>query len=461
MIEHLKMGSNSKDYQFAILPVQSQQMMLSAVEDTNRILKQGIWLYFFLLILEGALRKWFFPGLATPLLIVRDPLAIWLVIKAWRHGLLPSNIYLSGMMIVGILGVYTAVIIGHGNLLVAIYGARVLVLHFPLIFVIGSIFNREDVIRMGKVIVWISIPMTVLLALQFFSPQSAWVNRGLGGDVEGAGFGAGAHGFLRPPGTFSFIVGVVHYYSLVACFILYFWFRSKEINRLILVTATICLIAAIPLSISRGLFFGIGVSLLFFIIAILRKPENISRIIPVCIGIVFALVVLSNTSLFQISTEAFFSRFENATMSEGGLEGVIGERYLGGMLRALSQSSTLPFWGYGLGMGTNVGSMLLTGETVFLISEGEWGRVIGELGALMGIIVILLRLGLCTKIAVACYKRMLIGDMLPWILLSFCLLIVPQGQWARPTTLGFSTLIAGLTIASLRVQKSKAIPKPL
>jgi len=33
------------------------------------------------------------------------------------------------------------------------------------------------------------------------------------------------------------------------------------------------------------------------------------------------------------------------------------------------------------------------------------------------------------------------------MLLSFALLIIPQGQWAQPTSLGFSTLIGGLMIA--------------
>src|SRR3546814_1990531 len=44
------------------------------------LLKQGIWVYFILLIFEGALRKWVLPGLATPLLVVRDPVALLLLL---------------------------------------------------------------------------------------------------------------------------------------------------------------------------------------------------------------------------------------------------------------------------------------------------------------------------------------------------------------------------------------------
>jgi hypothetical protein len=122
---------------------------------------------------------------------------------------------------------------------------------------------------------------------------------------------------------------------------------------------------------------------------------------------------------------------------------------------ALTTSGELPFFGYGLGLGTNVGSMLLTGNRVFLVAEGEWGRIIGEMGALLGISLVILRLRLTAVIGVACYKKLAQGDMLPWLLLSFGFLYLAQGGWSQPTSLGFSTLIGGLLIASLRSTPEK------
>ena len=74
---------------------------------------------------------------ATPLLIIRDPLAIWLILLAWKRGFFPSNVYLSAITVVSIISFFTAVLFGHGSLPVAVYGARILLIHFPLIFVIG------------------------------------------------------------------------------------------------------------------------------------------------------------------------------------------------------------------------------------------------------------------------------------------------------------------------------------
>jgi hypothetical protein len=353
------------------------------------------------------------------------------------------------MVFVACFGLLTTIFFGHGNAMVALFGARILLVHFPMIFVFASVFDREDVLKMGKVTLMLSLPMTVLIAVQFFSPETATVNKGIGGDADGGGF-AGALNFMRPPGTFSFTNGVTLFYNLTGCFIFYFWLNPKSVHRLLLIGATLGLAASIPLSISRGLFFQVALTLVFTLLAVSRKPKYMSRMITAVLGGAVVLALLSNTSYFLTATGAFNARFETANEVEGGLKGVLIDRYMGGMFGALRQSGDKPFFGYGLGMGTNVGAMLLTGKQVFLISEGEWGRLIGEMGPLLGLAVILIRVCLTARIALAAYRRMIAGDLLPWILASFGLMNLAQGGWAQPTSLGFGTLIAGLMVAALR-----------
>lgn len=444
-----------------IHPVKNNEkkyLELKLIIHSNKLINRAIWIYFLLLVFEGALRKWILPGLATPLLIIRDPVAIWILLMSVKYGVLRFNWYVSGMVLIGLVGIFTAILFGHGNITVAVYGARILILHFPIIFVIGKVFNRNDVIKLGKATLWLCIPITILVAFQFYSPQSAWVNRGVGGDLKGAGF-SGALGYSRPPATFSFTSGTTQFYSFVACYIVYFWLQPRDINKFFLIVATICLLTIIPLSISRSLFFQVCITLIFAFIALIRKPKHIAKIIMAgSIGFV-AVLFLNHTSFFNTAVEAFSSRFEGANEVEGGIKGVLGDRFLGGMIGAFSSASDLPFFGYGIGMGTNVGSMLLTGGTFFLIAEGEWGRLIGELGPIMGLAVIYIRLNLTLKIAVSCYNKLLIGDLLPWILLSFGLLVVPQGNWAQPTSLGFCIVLGGLLIASLRIPKEQVSKK--
>ncbi|OJW75088.1 MAG: hypothetical protein BGO59_19080 [Spirosoma sp. 48-14] len=422
---------------------------LQATDRKTRLLKQGIWLYFFLLIFEGALRKWFLPGLATPLLIIRDPLALWLIVIAWTHHRISYNAHLLSMTFIGVLSIFTAVTLGHGNFFVALFGARILLIQFPFIFVIGQIFTRDDVIKVGTTTLWITIPMTILVILQFYSPQSAWVNRSIGGDTTGAGF-SGALGYFRPPATFSFTNGTTLFYSFVACFVFYFWLNPDKVNRLALIGATLGLLAAVPLSISRALFLQVGVTILFTIIAAARKPKFIVRMIIAGIGLLLAMALLNKASFFQTATEAFTARFDSANEQAGGFQSAIVDRFLGGLLTAIESSSDVPFFGYGLGMGTNVGAQLLTGNRLFLISEEEWGRLVGELGVLFGLLVIFVRLSLSSRISLASYKQLQMGNLLPWMLLSFGLLSLLQGGWAQPTSLGFSVFIGGLMIASIR-----------
>ncbi len=424
--------------------------------DPNHGLKQGIWVYFLLLIFEGALRKWILPGLATPLLIIRDPVAVWLIIKCWQRGLLPSSIYLKAMALIGVISIFTAVFLGHGNLLVALYGVRPFLIHFPLVFVIGRIFNRDDVIRIGKATLWMTIPMTILIGMQFYSPQSAWVNRGVGGDMAGAGY-IGAQGFFRPPATFSFTTGTTAFYSFAACYIFYFLFNIKQVNKLLLVAATISLFAAVPFSISRSLLYQIAVTFIFVLLAAFRKPENIGKILIAIAGATVVIMILGQISFLSKPIEAFTERFTTAGKNEGGMiKGTLGNRFTAGLTLAFTEAADKPYFGFGVGMGTKVGSMLLSGRTtVYLIAEDEWPRLIGEMGALMGMIVIFLRVGLTIKISLACYKRLAANDLLPWVLLSYGLLTLLEIGWSQPTYLGFYVMIGGLMFASLNPRESK------
>ncbi|NQX02623.1 hypothetical protein HQ447_18345 [bacterium] len=428
------------------------------IVDPNRDLKWGIWAYFLLLIFEGALRKWFLPFLATPLLVARDPLALWLVVVALSRGTLKLNGYILTMGVIGIVGTFTALTLGHGNLAVAIYGARILLFHFPLMFMIGRVFDRNDAVQIGKATLWIAIPMTVLIALQFYSPQSAWVNRGVGGDLAGAGF-SGSMGFFRPPGTFSFTNGTTLFYSFLTPFVFYFWLESKTIPKLILLIATLGLLASIPLSISRTLLFQVGVTFAFTILAISRRPKYLGPLVMGLAAAAIALAILSTTPFYDTASQAFSARFEIANEVEGGLEGVFLDRFLGGLIGAVIGSGDQPFFGFGQGKGTNVGSMLLSGTTVFLISEGEWGRVIGELGPILGLVLIGCRLVLSGEVATKSYERLVKGDLLPWLLLSFGLITLAQGGWAQPTSLGFGTMIGGLLLASLEPPAKGRRPK--
>jgi len=419
----------------------------------ERLLKKGIWLYFILLIIEGGLRRWVIPSLASPLLLIRDALGIYLLLIAFKNKHYPKNIEVTIFFVIGLLSICTALFFGHGNFFVALFGVRILMIQLPLLYLIGRVFNQQDVIAMGRVLMWLTVPMALLITLQFYSPQSAWVNKGVGDSLKGAGF-SGANGFFRPPGTFSFITGVTSFFSLVGCFVFYFWLKPQLINKILLISASLALLVALPTSISRSLFFQVIISLLFFIYAKSSQPGFLKNISQLVVGLFVVVLLFTNIKGFDDQIGAFTERFTSASKSEDGVQSSLLNRGLGGMLEAFTNiDDNYIFFGQGIGMGTNVGAQLLSGKQSFLIAEGEWGRVIGESGMMLGLAIIILRIQMTFNILFKCLDRLKNGNVLPFMLLSYGFMTLLQGQWSQPTNLGFYVLIGGLTMASLKKQK--------
>ena len=150
----------------------------ASVERQTRLIRNLIWLYIVLWLIEGALRRWFLPGLASPLLLIRDPVVIAIYCIAVSSGLFPVNGFVIWGALLALLSFVNAMVMGHGNILVALYGVRCDFIHVPLIFVMGKVLREKDLIAMAKVAVWVAVPYTALLVAQFYQPQDAWVNRG-------------------------------------------------------------------------------------------------------------------------------------------------------------------------------------------------------------------------------------------------------------------------------------------
>jgi len=411
-------------------------------------LKKATWVYFLLLIFEGGLRKWVVPALSGPLLVVRDPVAIYMIFLAIRAGIFPKNLFNWSLLMLTILTFIFTFLAGHGNIIVAIYGLRIFVLHFPLIFIIGQVLDHDDMIKIGKAVLIINIMMTLLVAVQFYSPQTAWVNRGIGGEGDGSGF-SGAGGFYRVPGTFSFTNGLSAFYSFTAPFIFYFWFSGKnQVPKYLLWASTLALLAAVPLSISRTVLFSIGITFIFSLFLVSQNKKTFGRMLGATIAVVLLFGILQQFTFFQTASSAFTDRFDSASESEGGAEGVISNRIIQySLLSAFDWD--IPPLGYGLGAGSNVGAQLLTGGTMVEFSESEWGRLTRESGMFLGLLFILTRIFLTLRLSSVAYKNFKRGNIMPWLILSFASVNIIQGPLSQPTTLGFIVLAGGFLIAGM------------
>ncbi len=418
------------------------------VAAADRATKRLIFLYVFLLIFEGALRKWFLPFLSAPLVIVRDPVMIAMIFTYLSAGRRLLNFYTLSILALGSISFVLTLGLGHQNLIVDIFGFRTLALHFFFIFIAGNVLTRSDVETIGRYFIYFLPIATILIGLQFYSPQSAWVNRGVGGDLEGAGF-SGAMGYARPSGTFSFTNGSTTFYYLAAAFLFYFIGENSRINKIALLVGIAAALAAVPLSISRSYLVGAVICGLFFILVSLRSGRSFRNLGVAVVLSPVIMILLLNIEAIQTAVNVLVVRFENAARSEGGIDQSISDRFLGGLVRAFTGNDDIPWHGEGLGMGTNVAATIMTGERTFLLGEGEWSRIVGEMGPALGLGVVLIRVILSIHLMIAGALAILRGNSLPFMLASFGCLKVLQGGWSQPTALGFSVVAGGLIIASL------------
>lgn len=409
-----------------------------------------LWAYFLLVIFEGALRKWILPGLSTPLLLVRDPVAIAALVLGWPYlSRRPWAGWVGWFFAIGGVAVFFALIAGHRDLFIALYGARILWFHLPLIFLFAAVFSRDDVYSFAKVAALLAIPMVVLIAMQYSLPQSHFLNAAPGGE-EGVGF-TGALGKFRPPGTFSFTNGLTEFYALAAaCVVGLVISGPRPLPKWIWLSA-VALVAALPISISRSLLFKYVGVVAAAVASSVLAGRNIKNLFIG--GLVLAVAGFAATRLpiVQDAQKAFQARWESATEGEGGEKGVQGvlERRVGGStLGAVANAFDAPIFGHGIGLGTNVGAMRATGTKRFLIGEGSWPATIGELGPILGLILLGVRLALGFMLLRRAWSAARAGNALPLVLGGFAVLLVIMGSTAQPTALGFLVVGAGLMLAA-------------
>ncbi|MBN2234598.1 MAG: hypothetical protein JW706_05570 [Opitutales bacterium] len=421
-------------------------------------LKLLIWLYLILLLFEGALRKWVFPGMSDPLLIIRDPLVFPIYFLAYlRASKSIVNPYTITMTLAALAGMLAAIVLGHGNIIVAAFGARTLMLHFPMIFVIGYNLRRDDVILIGKFLLLLSIPMTLLLAAQFSSPQSAWVNLAPGGSY-GGGL-SGALGKFRPPGTFSFITGVVQYYTLTMAFLMSAFFERRYFSLWATIAIASSILVTIPISISRSLLLNLLIVVAAAFYGVRRAGGSMHLFGRLALISLIGFIIASQFDVFDDGIEAFTARWEISTSEQsGGFKSAIVGRFFGELTRPISQIFNTPAFGNGIGLGTQVGAKITTGTKGFLMGEGEWERIIYEMGGILGLTVILTRVMLCVRIGRLTHFVLARRNLLPWLLFSASVLLLFNGQWGQPTTLGFAVFGAGLSLAALRRTETPASP---
>lgn len=422
----------------------------------TRYIKWAIWLYVFLLIFEGALRKWFLPGLANPLLLVRDPVVLFIYLMAVMGGVVPRSRFITVTGALLLASVVFSFLAGQTNLWVILYGIHTNYLHLPLIWIVAELLDREDLERLSLFMLLTTVVVSAVMVLQFESPANAWINRGVGGDEGGQLYGAA--GRNRSPSVFSFITGPMSFFPLAAAFFFGALIKPhKGPWRLLLTTLTgLSIAVALPVSISRGTVIATLFVAAVFVIALFISGAIKGIWIRMTIVSVALIAALSFLPIFQTGSDAFMSRWDLAAEEVGGDEVAdLTGRVTSIFYVPFRDLANAPFFGHGIGVGSSVGSQLLVGKRGFLLAEDEWDCIILELGPLLGLAFIALRIVLVVHLGLVAAKALKNRkDMMPTLIYAACAYLVLLGQWRQPTQLGFAVVGAGFLLAAAKREES-------
>ena len=427
--------------------------------------KRLIWLYFFLLIFEGTFRKWILPQFSDVLLVIRDPVVLAIYFFALKARVFPRNGYILALGIIAVLSWLVSLVVLEPYLslkpliLVTGFGFRSNFLHLPLIFIIGRVFDQDDVLNLGKWVLIGLIPMCVLLAIQFNAAPDSFVNRTAGlGETQQITAGGGK---IRPPGTFSFVSGVIFYAALAAAFLLYGALTRGVYRNWLLFSAGFGLVVTIAVSGSRSVLLAVLVVMSSLLAIIVFRPSAMNQFGRNLLIVVVVLLVALQLPVFKEGVQVLSDRFTAvAEAEEKSIARGLLARTFSGFTEGVLLLTRAPIAGYGLGIGTNGGAKFLTGRSLFLLSEGEWGRVVLESGPILGLAFLIWRTMLTFKLGLFSFRELKRGEILPIMLYCAGFLSLLNGQFGQPTNLGFAVFVCGLCLAAANTKAPVELPVP-
>ncbi len=428
-------------------------MPLAGADSPEKALaRKLLWVYFFLLLFEGALRKWFMAGLSTPLLVIRDPFLLGIIALAYNGNFFPDNKYVRRLFGFALAFCFASLFGSYFNVFTILYGIRTNCLHFLLIFIIPKLFSHRDVIAIGKWCFICAIPISYVVAIQFKAAPGVIMNTAAGG-VGTQMISSG--GKVRASGTFSFVSGTMYYYAFIAAYVIHGFLNRNTFNTLLLITATLCCLLVMVTAASRSVVGAVSQVLACLGFLALYRPQLYSRLFSLLAVVAALFFVLGQTQLFQEGLDILSLRFQEASGMGTGA-GPIQEYFIRNyeVVRSpFTASFDAPIFGYGLGAGTNAGGAL-AGLGRLGLGESEWQRNIYESGPIIGNLYIIWRIGLFIAILKICLHSLRIdGNPLPILLFGAAGPLVLMGQIGQPTTLGFTVLGAGLCLAATRIER--------
>ena len=361
-----------------------------------KLWKWFVGLFFMLVFLDGALRKWVLPSQSAALFVLKD-VVLWagFGLYALRRSPLelPRPLQTTGVPL--LLGGYVFLVLLQAfnprlpNLTISALGLKSHLAFLPLLVLIPALVaetsERQFIGGLWGYTVVLVLPLTALSVYQFYQPPSAWINQ----YVREMSTIATVEGHVRVISTFSYIGSHTAYLTFNAflgsgTLLAALRTRRRRLYWLggLLIGATF---VVLPMAGSRGPVVIILVALAALLTVARSQYSSSLRFLAVAFIII--VVVVQGTGLTE-GWEALANRTVGASDTEDRLEGV-----LYGPIQGIERAGLL---GYGAGSAHQAAVRFVPGTfSQVWLPEGsiENGivRLITELGALGWILLLSLK----------------------------------------------------------------------
>ena len=379
------------------MPSASQNIRLARRRMVSDTILGWMWmlgLFGVLIVAQGALRKWLFPGLSVPLYVAKDAvLLVALVLfgmrhsarltRPLRHTFLP--ILWGSLAFVVVLQAFNFHV---PSVVVGLVGIKSYLLYSSLLILLPVALENVD--RPKRLLLTIAlgviIPVLLLGMYQYSQPVGSWINQYVADDAQAVGV------LSRPriTGTFSYIGGMGAFLSFalffsLGAFLAGLKFQQRFYQILGGGLLALALVVA-PMNGSRSVVLGLLVPLPFVLYAILRRQRGLA------VG--FTLLLLTLTGAYAASESAWLTqgweviehRMETASDRDTRVQSMLLDP-----IRKIPVGGIL---GYGTG-STHQAAAALSSEGRIQIDgvgyEGEIGRVIIELGVIGALLFVSLK----------------------------------------------------------------------
>ncbi len=363
-----------------------------------KLWKQLVGLFFLLVLLDGALRKWVMPGFSRPLFILKD-IVLWGGYLSYALKRDPFRLpqplqstwfptLLAGYVFVVLLQAFN---LRQPSLLVSALGLKAHLAFVPLAVLLPALIAQVSERQMTRFLwgyaVFLHLPILALCIYQFFQPPGAWINQYVRSSVI-----ASVGGHPRVTGTFSYISGATTFLRFSASLSTGVLLAGIRWRRRPLTILGVILLATsvtvLPMPGSRGPVFIFAGSVAVLLLIVRLRGTHLLRLVGV-LALGSVLLVLPGKSVFSEGWEVVTERTEGAgDRLEGRAEGLV--------FAPVEGIEGAGLFGYGVGTNHQAASNLMpqANWSGWLGVDNGVLRIVSEVGILGWLVLMALKISL-------------------------------------------------------------------